>query len=70
MKLRLSSLKVTLRVVYSTRPQDDQGSNHSCIECLSLLYNITGLELVWTAKPKRNAPKAPKKNLRVMLLVN
>lgn len=30
-KLRLSSLNVTLRVAYNTRLQDDQGSNHNCI---------------------------------------
>ncbi|KAL8850832.1 MAG: hypothetical protein Q9221_004246 [Calogaya cf. arnoldii] len=49
-KLRLSSLKVHLRIAHTSRTQNHPGSNCDWVEPMMSLRNVPNLELVWTAK--------------------
>ncbi|KAL8983718.1 MAG: hypothetical protein Q9205_002114 [Flavoplaca limonia] len=58
-RLRLSSLKIHVRIVYS-RPAQNYGRSHrDWIEPLFSVHDVPHLELSWTRNyPKRGSPKA------------
>ena len=58
-RLRLSSLKIHIRMVYSPAAQNYGGSHRDWIEPLLSVHDVPDLELAWIGKyPKRGSPKA------------